>query len=106
MRPISFGIKAIATYRRRRCDSSRSPWAGSTSLLAAELLGVAEALLPQLRVMARDEVADARLRAELDDALGPDKVADVIDRGRRHDTRTVYATVERALEKIRTAYDD
>ncbi len=75
-------------------------------MLAAELLGVAEALLPELRVMARDELADARLRAELHDALGADKVADLIDRGRRQDIRMMYATVDRALERMRTARID
>jgi hypothetical protein len=79
---------------------------GVDLMVAAELLGVAEALLPELRVIARDEVANARLRTELRDALGVEKVADLIARGRRHDIRGVYATVDRALERIRTAHVD
>jgi hypothetical protein len=71
--------------------------------LAAELLGVAEALLPERRVMARDEAADTRLRGELYDALGPDKTEDLVARGRRHDVRSIYATVERALDVMRSA---
>jgi hypothetical protein len=72
-------------------------------VLAAELLGAAEALLPELRVMARDALADARLRTMLDGALGSDRVDDLIARARRYDARTVYATVERALDRIRAA---
>jgi hypothetical protein len=80
---------------------------GSVDLtLAAELLGVAEALLPERRVIARDELADIRLRADLDDALGADKVADLVARGRRQDVRGIYATVDRALDRIRTAHLD
>jgi predicted ATPase len=71
--------------------------------LAAELLGVAEALLPERRVMARDEVADTRLRAELHDVLGVDKTEDLVAAGRRHDVHTIYATVERALAVMRSA---
>jgi predicted ATPase len=78
---------------------------GSVDLpLAAELIGIADALLPERRVIARDELADDRLRAELDGALGADKVADLIARGSRQDPRAIYATVERALERIRTAH--
>jgi tetratricopeptide (TPR) repeat protein len=72
-------------------------------LLAAELLGVAEALLPEGRVMARDEVADARLRAALESSLGAATLADMIARGRGHDARAMDATVDRALARIRTA---
>jgi hypothetical protein len=80
---------------------------GSVDLtLAAELLGVAEALLPERRVIARDELADIRLRDDLDDALGADKVADLVARGRRQDVRGIYATVDRALDRIRTAHLD
>jgi hypothetical protein len=70
--------------------------------LAAELLGVAEGLLPELRVMKRDEIADARLREDLRDTLGGDRLTDLIARGRVYDVHTVYATVGRALERMRT----
>jgi predicted ATPase/pimeloyl-ACP methyl ester carboxylesterase len=73
--------------------------------LSAELLGAAEAILPELRVIARDAAADARLRAELHDALGADKVADLVAGGRRQDVRSIYATVERALERMRANGD-
>jgi predicted ATPase/pimeloyl-ACP methyl ester carboxylesterase len=69
--------------------------------LAAELLGIADGLVPEVRVIARDEIADARLRADLIEMLGADEVAALIASGRRHDTRTVYATVDRAIRRIR-----
>jgi hypothetical protein len=71
--------------------------------LAAELLGVADGLLPEVRVIARDAIADARLREDLRDALGADDLEELMAVGGRHDTRTVYATVERALHTMRTA---
>ncbi|HEY7134301.1 MAG TPA: alpha/beta fold hydrolase [Acidimicrobiia bacterium] len=71
--------------------------------LAAELIGIADALLPEMRVIARDEVADERLRAVLAEALTPTRLTDLLARGRRDDARQIAATVERALQVIRTA---
>ena len=71
--------------------------------LSAELLGVADALLPEMRVIARDAVADAQLREDLRDALGAEKVADLIAKGSRLDPRAMYTIVEGALERIRSA---
>ena len=48
-----------------------------------------------MRVIARDAVADAQLREDLRDALGAEKVADLIAKGSRLDPRAMYATVER-----------
>jgi hypothetical protein len=70
--------------------------------LAAELVGIADALLPEMRVIARDEAADERLRAVLADALTPTRLADLLARGRRDDARQIAATVERALHVIGT----
>jgi hypothetical protein len=68
--------------------------------LAAELLGVADGLVPGVRVIARDELADSRLRADLAARLGEDEVAALVARGRSHDTRALYATVDRALRQM------
>ncbi len=70
-------------------------------LLAAELLGVADGLVPEVRVIARDEIADSRLRAHLVDTLGAAEMASVVDRARRYDTRVANATIDRALRVIR-----
>jgi predicted ATPase len=69
--------------------------------LAAELLGIADALLPEVRVMARDEIAGDRLRAELLQSLGADALAASLDRARRYDARAVYGIVDRALAVMR-----
>ena len=69
--------------------------------LAAELLGIADALVPEVRVIARDEIAGERLRADLDTALDPEELAGLVERGRRSDSRMAYATVERALRRVR-----
>ena len=71
--------------------------------VAASLLGIADSLLPVMRVIARDAVADEQLREDLQGALGAEKVADLIAKGSREDPRAMYATVERALERIRSA---
>ena len=55
--------------------------------LAAELLGIADGLVPGVRVIARDEVADTRLRVDLVEQLGEEEVAALVARGRSHDTR-------------------
>ena len=70
--------------------------------LAAELLGIADGLVPEVRVIARDEVADQQLRANLVEVLGADDMEALIERGRRLDTRAVYATVDRALRQMHT----
>ncbi len=69
--------------------------------LAAELLGIADSLVPEVRVIARDEIAGARLRADLDAVLDPEELAGLVERGRRSDSRMAYATVERALRRVR-----
>jgi hypothetical protein len=68
--------------------------------LAAELLGVADAIVPQIRVIARDQMAQANLRAALGKALGPDEFRACLARGKRHDARGAYATVERGLQRM------
>jgi hypothetical protein len=70
-------------------------------VISAELLGIADALLPEMRVIARDAVADAQLREDLREALGADRLADLVAQGRRGDPRDMYGTVERALDRIR-----
>ena len=70
-------------------------------VISAELLGIADALLPEMRVIARDAAADAQLREDLHDALGADRLADLVAQGRRGDPRDMYGTVERALDRIR-----
>ena len=70
-------------------------------VISAELLGIADALLPEMRVIARDAAADAQLREDLCDTLGADRLADLVAQGRRGDPRDMYGTVERALDRIR-----
>jgi predicted ATPase/class 3 adenylate cyclase/DNA-binding winged helix-turn-helix (wHTH) protein/pimeloyl-ACP methyl ester carboxylesterase len=70
--------------------------------LAAELLGVADSLVPSVRVIARDAVADEQLRRRLHEELGEDEYAARVETGRRQDIRGVYATVDRALRRIGT----
>jgi hypothetical protein len=69
--------------------------------LAAEIIGIAESLIPQVRVGARDAAAGTRLRTELLDSLGEDRFAELVARGRRSDPATMYATVGRALAQMR-----
>ena len=68
---------------------------------AAELLGIADALVPDARVSARDAAAGTRLRADLLDSLGTDAFAAAFERGCRLDTVAMYATVSRALNAMR-----
>jgi hypothetical protein len=70
--------------------------------LAAELLGVADALVPSVRVIARDAVADEQLRVQLREVLGADEYEARVETGRRQDVRGIYATVERALRRMAT----
>jgi predicted ATPase/pimeloyl-ACP methyl ester carboxylesterase/DNA-binding winged helix-turn-helix (wHTH) protein len=70
-------------------------------LLAAELLGVADGLVPEIRVIARDEIADRRLRTRLTDTLGAQELAAVVDRAQRYDIRVANATIDRALRVMR-----
>jgi predicted ATPase/DNA-binding winged helix-turn-helix (wHTH) protein len=69
--------------------------------LAAEVIGVADSLVPEVRVSARDAAAGTRLRSDLLDSLGDDRYSELVDRGRRADTPFMYATVERALTRMR-----
>ena len=48
-------------------------------------------------------VADAKLHAELEAALGPEQFAAFVGKGRRLDVRSVYTTVDRALQTIAAA---
>jgi predicted ATPase/pimeloyl-ACP methyl ester carboxylesterase len=73
---------------------------------AAELLGIALALVPEIRVIKRDEVADAALQQRLREELGEETLEATIARGRNMDIRTIYTTVEQALNSIRTARRD
>ena len=68
--------------------------------VAAELLGVAAALVPGIQVIKRDEVADTALRARLGEALGADRFEALVASGKRKDMRGMYATVEDALGAI------
>jgi hypothetical protein len=74
--------------------------------LAAELLGVAESLVPRARVSARDAAAGQRLQAALLADLGDDGFATCMARGRRQDTAHMYAIVGRALGRLRAGPDD
>jgi predicted ATPase/DNA-binding winged helix-turn-helix (wHTH) protein len=69
--------------------------------LAAEIIGNAESLVPEVRVSARDAAAGTRLRTELLDSLGEDRYIELVERGRRADTASMYATVDRALARMR-----
>ena len=69
--------------------------------LAAELLGIAESLVSDARVSARDAAAGTRLRTVLLESLGTDGFAEHVDRGRRCDAPAMYATVDRALRRMR-----
>jgi predicted ATPase/pimeloyl-ACP methyl ester carboxylesterase/DNA-binding winged helix-turn-helix (wHTH) protein len=71
--------------------------------IAAEVLGVAEGLMPELRVMARDERAQEQLLADLRATLGDAELRDLLERARSYDARAVADTVERALDAIRVA---
>ena len=74
--------------------------------LAAELLGVADGLVPEVRVIARDEIADARLREDLVDALGADEMAALVARGRRYDVRGAVRHARPRVDRIRAGRDD
>jgi predicted ATPase/class 3 adenylate cyclase/DNA-binding winged helix-turn-helix (wHTH) protein len=69
--------------------------------LAAELLGIADALVPHARVSARDAAAGTQLRTSLLAALGTDRFDECVARGQRADTATMYATVDRAIALMR-----
>ena len=70
------------------------------ALLAAELLGIASVLVPEMRVIKRDEIADKRLRAALAEQLGAGELDARMAQGGRLDVRGIYATVERALRAM------
>ena len=70
------------------------------ALLAAELLGIASVLVPEMRVIKRDEIADERLRAALAEQLGAGELDARMAQGGRLDVRGIYATVERALRAM------
>ncbi len=69
--------------------------------IAAELLGAADGLVPEIRVSARDAEAGARLRQKLAATLGTGRFAELVDQGRRADAPSMYATVDVALRQIR-----
>jgi predicted ATPase/pimeloyl-ACP methyl ester carboxylesterase len=69
--------------------------------LAAELLGVADGLVPEVRVIARDEIADTRLRVHLAEILGAGEMEAVVGHAQRYDTHVANATIDRALGVIR-----
>jgi hypothetical protein len=69
--------------------------------LAAELLGIADGLVPNARVSARDAAAGTRLRTTLLESLGNDGFAEHTERGRRYDVTTRYATIDRAVRSLR-----
>jgi hypothetical protein len=70
------------------------------ALLAAELLGIASVLVPEMRVIKRDEIADERLRMDLAERLGTAELDACLAKGSRLDVRGIYATVERALQAL------
>jgi predicted ATPase len=71
--------------------------------IAAELLGIADSLVPAARMSARDYEAGVELRAMLERTLGA-RYDELLDRGRRQDVSTMYATVQRALNRMRTGH--
>jgi predicted ATPase len=70
--------------------------------LAAEILGIADSLVPEVRVSARDAAAGTRLRTQLLESLGTERFAELLARGRRANAAIMYATVGRALAEMRT----
>jgi predicted ATPase/DNA-binding winged helix-turn-helix (wHTH) protein len=69
--------------------------------LAAEILGIGESLVPDVRLSARDAAAVTRLRAELLEGLGADRFAEYVDRGRHAEANSVRATMDRAVDRLR-----
>ena len=62
--------------------------------LAAELLGIADGLVPEVASSHVTKSPVNICRAELDAALDPEELAGLVERGRRSDSRMAYATVD------------
>jgi predicted ATPase/DNA-binding SARP family transcriptional activator len=71
--------------------------------LAAELLGVADGIVPGIPVLARDAAAVARLQDRLEDELGADRLQSLALKGRRTDARAAYAVASRGIMRLRDA---
>jgi predicted ATPase/DNA-binding SARP family transcriptional activator len=71
--------------------------------LAAELLGVADGIVPGIPVLARDAAAVARLQDRLEDELGADQLQALALKGRRTDARAAYAVASRGIMRLRDA---
>jgi hypothetical protein len=69
--------------------------------LAAELLGVADGIVPGIPVIARDVAAVARLREQLQHSLGADALEDLVQQGRRTDARAAFEMAERGIARMR-----
>src|SRR5262249_49375366 len=77
---------------------------GGGGELAAEILCIVGALVPEVRMSARDAAAGARLRAELLETLGADRFHELLERGRGASNATMYTTVNHALAKMREPF--
>jgi hypothetical protein len=71
--------------------------------LAAELLGVADGIVPGIPVLARDAAAVARLQDRLEEELGADQLQTLALKGRRTDARAAYAVASRGIMRLRDA---
>jgi hypothetical protein len=71
--------------------------------LAAELLGVADAIVPGISVIARDAAAVAELEERLGHQLPPEELDELRQRGRRTDARAAYTIASRGIAEMRSA---
>jgi predicted ATPase/DNA-binding SARP family transcriptional activator len=71
--------------------------------LAAELLGVADAILPGIPVLARDAAAVTRLQDRLEELLGAEQLQTLALRGRRTDARSSFGVAQRGIRALRDA---
>jgi predicted ATPase/DNA-binding SARP family transcriptional activator len=69
--------------------------------LAAELLGVADGIVPGIPVLARDAAAVARLQDHLEVELGAEGLQAHALRGRRTDARAAYSVAQRGIAALR-----
>jgi predicted ATPase/DNA-binding SARP family transcriptional activator len=74
--------------------------------LAAELLGVADAIVPGIPVLARDVRAVTQLTARLEKDLGPEQFESIVQQGRRTDARAAFVTAQRGITRIRRGRDE
>jgi hypothetical protein len=71
--------------------------------LAAELLGVADGIVPGIPVLARDAAAVSRLEERLHEQLTEDDIEALRQRGRHTDARAAYTVAQRGITTMRAS---